>query len=251
MASEHPEVLFLALDVTEGDLNADTVPSNIALICYQEEQAGYLAGYAAVQEGYKELGFLGGIDVPAVIRYGYGFIQGADKAAQELGVTDVNIKYWYSGSFEANDDIATKMDNWYVGGTEVVFACGGGIYLSCLSAADANDGKMIGVDVDQSNVSERIITSAMKALSNSVVKALTDASANGWTWPTEYAGVCQYLGAADDCVGLPMETSQFTTFTQEQYDALFQSMADGTLVVDNNSDPDTKPETTNVTVDYQ
>ena len=250
VASEHPEVLFLALDVTEGDLNADTVPSNIALICYQEEQAGYLAGYAAVQEGYKELGFLGGIDVPAVIRYGYGFIQGADKAAQELGVTDVNIKYWYSGSFEANDDIATKMDNWYVGGTEVVFACGG-IYLSCLSAADANDGKMIGVDVDQSNVSERIITSAMKALSNSVVKALTDASANGWTWPTEYAGVCQYLGAADDCVGLPMETSQFTTFTQEQYDALFQSMADGTLVVDNNSDPDTKPETTNVTVDYQ
>ena len=249
--AKYPDVEFLALDVSTVDLG-DTAPAeNTALITYKEEQAGYLAGYAAVYDGYKELGFLGGIDVPAVIRYGYGFIQGADKAAQELGVTDVNIKYWYSGSFEANDDIATKMDNWYVGGTEVVFACGGGIYLSCLSAADANDGKMIGVDVDQSNVSERIITSAMKALSNSVVKALTDASANGWTWPTEYAGVCQYLGAADDCVGLPMETSQFTTFTQEQYDALFQSMADGTLVVDNNSDPDTKPETTNVTVDYQ
>lgn len=178
VATEHPEVLFLALDVTEGDLKAESVPSNIALICYQEEQAGYLAGYAAVQEGYKELGFLGGIDVPAVIRYGYGFIMGADKAAQELNLTDVNIKYWYSGSFQPNDDIATKMDNWYVGGTEVVFACGGGIYLSCLSAAESNDGKMIGVDVDQSNVSDRIITSAMKALSNSVVKALTDASAN-------------------------------------------------------------------------
>ncbi|MFR8334795.1 MAG: BMP family lipoprotein [Oscillospiraceae bacterium] len=189
--------------MTEGDLKSDTVPFNIALICYQEEQAGYLAGYAAVQEGYKELGFLGGIDVPAVVRYGYGFIMGADKAAQELNLTDVNIKYWYSGSFQPNDDIATKMDNWYVGGTEVVFACGGGIYLSCQSAAEANDGKMIGVDVDQSNVSDRIITSAMKALSNSVVKALTDASANGWTWPQNYAGVCQYLGAADNCVGLP------------------------------------------------
>ena len=204
VATEHPEVLFLALDVTEGDLKAESVPSNIALICYQEEQAGYLAGYAAVQEGYKELGFLGGIDVPAVIRYGYGFIMGADKAAQELNLTDVNIKYWYSGSFQPNDDIATKMDNWYVGGTEVVFACGGGIYLSCLSAAESNDGKMIGVDVDQSNVSDRIITSAMKALSNSVVKALTDASANDWIWPESYAGVCQYLGAADDFVGLPM-----------------------------------------------
>ena len=241
VATQHPEVLFLALDVTEGDLKADTVPSNIALICYQEEQAGYLAGYAAVQEGYKELGFLGGIDVPAVVRYGYGFIMGADKAAQELNLTDVNIKYWYSGSFQPNDDIATKMDNWYVGGNQVVFACGGGIYLSCQSAAEANDGKMIGVDVDQSNVSDRIITSAMKALSNSVVKALTDASANGWTWPQNYAGVCQYLGAADNCVGLPMETSQFTTFTQEQYDTLFQAMANGSLVVDNNSNPDVKP----------
>ena len=136
-------------------------------------------------------------------------------------------------------------------GVEVVFACGGGIYLSCLSAAESNDGKMIGVDVDQSNVSDRIITSAMKALSNSVVKALTDASANDWTWPESYAGVCQYLGAADDCVGLPMETSQFTKFTQEQYDTLFQAMADGSLVVDNNSSADVKPVTTNVTVDYQ
>ena len=138
-----------------------------------------------------------------------------------------------------------------MGGTQVVFACGGGIYLSCQSAAEANDGKMIGVDVDQSNVSDRIITSAMKALSNSVVKALTDASANGWTWPQNYAGVCQYLGAADNCVGLPMETSQFTTFTQEQYDTLFQAMANGSLVVDNNSNPDVKPATTNVTVDFQ
>lgn len=249
--AKYPDVEFLALDVSTVDLG-DTAPAeNTALITYKEEQAGYLAGYAAVQEGYKELGFLGGIDVPAVIRYGYGFIMGADKAAQELNLTDVNIKYWYSGSFQPNDDIATKMDNWYVGGTEVVFACGGGIYLSCLSAAESNDGKMIGVDVDQSNVSDRIITSAMKALSNSVVKALTDASANDWTWPESYAGVCQYLGAADDCVGLPMETSQFTKFTQEQYDTLFQAMADGSLVVDNNSSADVKPVTTNVTVDYQ
>ena len=249
--AKYPDVEFLALDVSTVDLG-DTAPAeNTALITYKEEQAGYLAGYAAVQEGYKELGFLGGIDVPAVIRYGYGFIMGADKAAQELNLTDVNIKYWYSGSFQPNDDIATKMDNWYVGGTEVVFACGGGIYLSCLSAAESNDGKMIGVDVDQSNVSDRIITSAMKALSNSVVKALTDASANDWIWPESYAGVCQYLGAADDCVGMPMETSQFTKFTQEQYDTLFQAMADGSLVVDNNSSADVKPVTTNVTVDYQ
>jgi len=143
------------------------------------------------------------------------------------------------------------MDSWYVEGTEVVFACGGGIYQSCQTAAESNGGKMIGVDVDQSNISDCIITSAMKALSNSVQLALGEAMDNGWTWPEAYAGTCQYLGAAEDCVGLPMETSQFNTFTAEEYDALFASLADGSLTVDDNSDPATHPETTAVTVDWQ
>ena len=247
-----PETLFLALDVTAGDLGeVESVPSNIALICYKEEQAGYLAGYAAVVDGYKELGFLGGVAVPAVVRFGYGFVQGADAAAKELNLDDVNIKYWYSNSFLETDEIVTKMDSWYVGGTELVFACGGSIYKSCLSAADSNDGLMIGVDVDHSPESDRIITSAMKALSNSVVVALTAAKDNGYVWPEAYAGACQYLGAAEDCVGLPMENSKFTTFTQEQYVALFAAMADGTLVVDDASDPAVTPVTEKVTVIYE
>ena len=91
----------------------------------------------------------------------------------------------------------------------------------------------------------------MKDLPNSVILALTRLYDNGGEWPEDMAGVTQNLGAADDCVGLPMETSQFTKFTQEQYDTLFQAMADGSLVVDNNSSADVKPVTTNVTVDYQ
>lgn len=249
VATANPDVLFLALDVTTGDLGADTVPANIALICYQEEQSGYLAGYAAVVEGYKELGFLGGIDVPAVVRFGYGFVQGAEQAAADLGVEGVNIKYWYSGSFVANDDIATKMDAWYVEGTEVVFACGGGIYQSCLSAAKSNDGLMIGVDVDQSSVSDLIITSAEKALSNSVVLALTDAMNNGWAWPEAYAGTCQYLGAAQNCVGLPFANSKFEVFTEQQYNELYAKMADGTLTVSNSVEE--QPAVSHITVDYQ
>ncbi len=252
-ALANPDVLFLALDVTEGDLGKDVkeVPANVALICYKEEQAGYLAGYAAVVEGYKNLGFLGGIAVPAVVRYGYGFIQGAEAACKELNLKDVNINYWYSNAFWETDEIVTKMDSWYVGGTELVFACGGGIYKSCLVAADANEGLMIGVDVDQSVESPRIITSAMKALSNSVVLALNAAKDNGYVWPEEYAGKCQYLGAAEDCIGLPMETSQFKTFTQEQYDKLYAAMADGSLVVDNSFDPAVTPVVENVTVSYE
>ncbi|MBR4194590.1 MAG: BMP family ABC transporter substrate-binding protein [Oscillospiraceae bacterium] len=249
-ALANPDVNFLALDVSEGDLKADTIPANVALVIYKEEQCGYLAGYAAVIDGYEKLGFLGGMSVPAVVRYGQGFVQGANAAAEKLGKT-VEIKYWYSGSFAPTDEIASKMDTWYAEGTQVVFACGGGIYLSCLTAAEANNGLMIGVDVDQSNESEVIITSAMKALSNSVLLSLTQCAENGWKWPEAYAGKCQSLGAESDCVGLPMETSKFKTFTKENYDELFKGIVDGSIKIDNNSDPDKHPETPNVNVDWQ
>ena len=248
---KYPEVQFLALDVSAFDLGDKTAGANTALITYREEQAGYLAGYAAVTDGYKELGFLGGMAVPAVIRYGYGFVQGADAAAKELGVSDINIKYWYSGGFAATDEVKNKMDGWYSEGTEVVFACGGPVCQSCDAAAQANGGKMIGVDVDQGGQFDTVITSAMKALANSVEVTLTDALNNGWKFSENYAGKETTLGAAEGCVGLPMESSKFTTFTQEQYDTLFNAIADGSLVVDNSFDADVKPAVTNVTVDYQ
>ena len=252
--TKYPDVQFLALDVATTDLSADgsaQPAANTALITYKEEQAGYLAGYAAVYDGYKELGFLGGMAVPAVIRYGYGFVQGADAAAKELGVTDVNIKYWYSGGFAATDEVKNKMDGWYSEGTEVVFACGGPVCQSCDAAAQANGGKMIGVDVDQSGQFDTVITSAMKALANSVNVALTDAMDNGWKFSDTYAAKQTVLGAAEGCVGLPMETSKFTKFTQEQYDTLYQEIVDGTLVVDDSFDTAVTPAVTNVNVDYQ
>lgn len=247
--TKYPDVQFLALDVGTGDLANPA--ANTALITYKEEQAGYLAGYAAVTDGYKKLGFLGGMAVPAVIRYGYGFVQGADAAAKELGYTDVSIKYWYSGSFVATDEIKSKMDSWYSEGTEVVFACGGSICNSCVAAAQANDGKMIGVDVDQAYLDSCVITSATKALANSVNVVLTDCKDNGWKYSETYAGKETKLGAAEDCVGLPMSSSKFTTFTQAQYDTLFKALADGSLKVDDSFDTAVTPKVTNVTVDYQ
>ena len=249
--AKYPDVQFLALDVSTADLG-DTAPTaNTALITYKEEQAGYLAGYAAVTDGYKELGFLGGMAVPAVIRYGYGFVQGADAAAKELGVTDINIKYWYSGGFAATDEVKNKMDGWYSEGTEVVFACGGPVCQSCDAAAQANGGKMIGVDVDQSGQFDTVVTSATKGLAESVNTALTDALNNGWKFTDAYAGKQTVLGAAENCVGLPMSTSKFTKFTQEQYDAMYAAIVDGSLVIDDSFDADVHPAVTNVTVDYQ
>ena len=249
--AKYPDIQFLALDVSTADLG-DTAPTaNTALITYKEEQAGYLAGYAAVTDGYKELGFLGGMAVPAVIRYGYGFVQGADAAAKEIGATDVNIKYWYSGGFAATDEVKNKMDGWYSEGTEVVFACGGPVCQNCDAAAQANGGKMIGVDVDQSGQFDTVITSATKGLAESVNTALTDALNNGWKFTDAYAGKQTVLGAAENCVGLPMSTSKFTKFTQEQYDAMYAAILDGSLVIDDSFDVDVHPAVTNVTVDYQ
>ena len=257
---KYPDVQFLALDVSSFDMTDKdengapvgdpVINANTALITYKEEQAGYLAGYAAVAGGYTDLGFLGGMAVPAVVRYGQGFVQGADAAAKELGTT-ANIKYWYSGSFVPTDDIKAKMDGWYADGTKAVFACGGGIYSSAVDAAVANDGKVIGVDVDQSSFSDAIITSATKGLSESVQLALADCMANSWKWSDKFAAKETTLGAAENAVSLPMANTKIAGFDQAKYDAMFAGMVDGSIVVDNNSAADAKFAVTTVTVDYQ
>ncbi len=242
----YPEVTFIVIDTAP----TGTASANTYSILYQEEQAGFLAGYAAVKDGYTRLGFLGGMAVPAVVRYGFGFVQGADTAAREMSI-QVDIKYWYANSFAPNDSIKTKMDGWFTEGTEVVFACGGGIFLSALAAANEADKVIIGVDVDQGHIDPRIITSAMKGLTHSVKLALTSLYNNGGVLPAEMQGVTATLGAKDDAVGLPTspESWRLSTFTVEEYNTLFQSLKDGTVVV--NPAIDAQPAVTNAVVDYQ
>ena len=254
---KYPDVQFLLLDGQPhtADYATYKTASNVHCILYQEEQAGYLAGYAAVMDGYTKLGFLGGMAVPAVVRYGYGFVQGAEAAATEmkLAAGTIEMKYWYCGGFAPTDDIKTKMSGWYTEGTEVVFACGGGIYLSAVAAAEAAGAKVIGVDVDQSAQSDLIITSAMKELTKSVELSLTAIYANNGKWPADYAGQTATLGAAQECVGLPTAPAswKFTKFTVDQYKAVFAKLVDGSVVVDNSSDPTVKPAVKLITVDYQ
>ncbi len=261
-ATEYPDVHFIAVDVTVADIGTETIPANVYCITYKEEQAGYLAGYAAVKDGFTELGFLGGMAVPAVIRFGYGYVQGADAAAQELG-TNVNIKYWYGGAFSGDANITAKMESWYSAGTQVVFACGGGIYTSAVEAAVKHDGKVIGVDVDQNYIGEQgvadgkysynpFVTSAMKGLSAGVTDALEHVAAG--TWDT-IAGTNFIYGLQEgDYVGLPTaeDSWNFSTFTVEEYEAEVEKIRNGEIAVDNNSDDATKPTTSEyVTVDYQ
>ena len=242
---EFPDTHFIAVDVASGDLTVDYTTyydpaPNTACLTFSEEQAGYLAGYAAVKDGYTKLGFLGGMAVPAVIRYGFGFVQGADAAAAEMGV-DIEINYTYGGQFYGDANITAKMEGWYAAGTEVVFACGGGIYTSAVEAAKLHDGKVIGVDVDQYYIDECIITSAMKQLQN-VTETVLEALNSG-AWETYGGKVSNFSLAEGEYVGLPTAEGSWrlTTFTVDEYEALKAQLADGTIVVDNNSDDNVKP----------
>ena len=235
---EYPDVYFIAVDVASGDLTFDyqtyyDPSANVACLTFSEEQAGYLAGYAAVKEGYTKLGFLGGMAVPAVIRYGYGFVQGADAAAQEMDVA-VEINYTYGGQFAGSPEITAKMEGWYQAGTEVVFACGGGIYTSALEAAEKNNGKVIGVDVDQSYISPLIITSAMKQLQNVTETVLDELNNGNWS---EFGGkVTNFDLAKGEYVGLPTATWSLANFSAADYEAVKAQVADGTIKVDNSTE---------------
>ena len=264
VAPMYPEVKFVALDVSEYDLTHDSTGaerdfdgSNVYSAVYQEELAGYMAGYAAVKMGFTKLGFLGGMAVPAVQRYGHGFVQGADAAASELGLSDVEIKYVYGGQFFGDADITAAMDTWYGAGTEVVFACGGGIYSSAAEAAAKVGGKVIGVDVDQAATIDgaygegMTVTSAMKGLGATVNTLLGAINDGKWD---EYAGQIQNLGLVSETpeenyVQLPASTVWTDGFSEADYQTLVKELFDGTRTVSN--DIEAIPATTAVKVDDQ
>ena len=249
---DYPDVTFIAVDVSAGDLTLDYATyvepaANVVCVTFSEEQAGFLAGYAAVKEGYTKLGYLGGMAVPAVIRYGYGFVQGADKAAAELD-KQIEINYTYGGQFFGDAAITAKMEGWYSTGTEVVFACGGGIYTSAVEAAKKYNGKVIGVDVDQAYIDECIVTSAMKGLQN-VTEALLAEYFDG-NWANVGGAVRNYSLQEGEYVGLPTaETSwRFANFTVEDYAVIHDAVKNGEVVVSNAIDAE--PAVTNATVNY-
>ena len=277
---EYKDVKFVALDVSEFDVfdcfynhdesgaqtglidenNQPHIGKNVYCAVYQEELCGYMAGYAAVKLGYKHLGFLGGMAVPAVIRYGYGFVQGCDAAANEMGIADqVTVEYVYGNRFAGTPEITAYMDTWYqTKGVEVVFACGGGIYTSATEAAKKVNGKVIGVDVDQAATINALgtegmtVTSAMKGLAATVKNVLNETIKNN-AWD-KFGGKIETLGLVGEdplanYVQIPMNSTQWADgFTQDNYKELVKKMFDGTIKVSNAIDA--QP-TVAITVEYQ
>ncbi|MBU5256667.1 BMP family lipoprotein [Tissierella praeacuta] len=240
--TKYPDVKFILLDGTPhtADYKTFETKENVASILYSEEQSGYLAGYAAVMDGMTNLGFMGGMAVPAVQAFGYGYLQGAEDAAKELGLDDGAIKamYHYTGNFEENDTNKATAKTMYQEGTQVIFACGGAVGKSVMSAANEAGAKVIGVDVDQRYDSETVITSATKGLAASVISVLESIyKTNDWE---KFGGQTVYFNAANDGVGLPTTVigdanadafDRFESFSKEEYEKVFAKLVDGSVTV--------------------
>ncbi|MDE6052948.1 MAG: BMP family ABC transporter substrate-binding protein [Lachnospiraceae bacterium] len=256
----YPSVKFVALDVSAGDLCEKAVgeeytgnpedysvtdyyhEENVYCCTYQEEISGYMVGYAAVKSGYRHLGFLGGVSAPVVHRYGYGYLQGIDAAAAELGITgEIEVEYICGGQFYGDADITSVMDTWYSEkNVEIVFSCGGKIYTSAAEAAAKTGGKVIGVDSDQQPVIDGVygqgltVTSAMKDLTGTVNDVLTSIRDGRWS---DYAGKIGNLGIVsenpeENYVQLPIRSTQWSdAFTENDYNALVKAMYSGEIVV--------------------
>lgn len=239
---KYPDVKFILLDGAPhpaDDFTPD-IRDNVASILYAEEESGYLAGYAAVMDGMRNLGFMGGMAVPAVQAFGYGYLQGAEDAAKELGLPDGSIKviYHYTGNFEENDTNKATASTMYQEGVEVIFACGGSVGKSVMSAAAEAGAKVIGVDVDQRYDSETVITSATKGLAPSVISVLESIyKTDSWE---QYGGKTTYFNAENDGVGLPTTVigdenadafDRFESFTMEDYEKVFGRLKNGEISV--------------------
>ena len=224
----HPEINFVLLDGTpqDGTYTDFRIEKNVYAVLYAEEEAGFLAGYGVVKEGYTNLGVMGGMAEPSVIRFGYGFVQGADYAAKELGVKNIKIDYTYIGGYEPTPEVQTKASSWFIKGVQVIFAPAGGAGNSVMSAAEQNKGYVVGVDVDQSVESQTVITSAMKMIGESVYNAIDEFYKDNFP-----GGKIAVLDAKVHGIGLPMETSKFKNFTKEDYDNIYQKLVDGSVKI--------------------
>ena len=247
-AKEFTDTMFVFIDGYTL-MNDDGTPlANVAGIAFQEEQCGYFAGYAVVKEGYTKLGFCGGGGGtnPACCRYGYGFVQGANAAAAEMGVNvECNYSWLYGSSYSASPELQTMANGWYENGTEVIFACGGSMFSSVAAAASANDGHVVGVDTDQSSESDTVVTSAMKGIGEAAQYAIAKYYDGTWS---EIGGTSTTLGVNDNAVGIPTATWSMTNFTVEDYEKVLAAVKDGTLVVDNNYEANLQQEYSNLTL---
>lgn len=256
----YPEVNFLLVD-GEPRRSSDSVyetRTNTHCLLFQEREAGFLAGYAAVMDGNRHLGFCGPNAEPKVVRYGYGFIQGAEAAAVALGLGngDIDLRYWYLGTDREVESVQRTVSQWYQTGTEVIFVCDSGaqsLTNAVIAAAKEADGRVIATDVDQSVLSELVLSSAVKEYAGQVYAALAALDANEGRWSADRAGHSVRLGVSDGAISLAKEPNawRWKSFTPEAYEAVLGGLKQGAFALDQSENRERLPLAPHCTVKMQ
>ena len=170
MAAQFPNTKFAGVDMNAiGDFK--NITKNFMGIIFQENQVGYMVGYLAGLEAKRlkktTVSSVGGIPVPAVIRYIAGYQAGAK--ASFPGVKTLN---GYSQDFVAQDKCKSVALDQISQGSAAVFQVAGGCGLGALDAAKEKNVWGIGVDSDQSFVNNKVLTSAQKKVDVGVYDAI-------------------------------------------------------------------------------
>lgn len=241
--ADYEDAYFVILDAEphSGDY-VPVVGDNTVAIYFAEHQSGFLAGVAtALQLQEAEAGFIGGMEVPAVQRFNWGFQQGLTYANENLGTNVVisdTTNVVYQGSFDnvaAGQQIAAQM---YDKGVDVIFAAAGGVGVGAINEAKSRalageDVWIVGVDVDQyadgiyQGDDSIILTSAMKKI-DQVTYDMIEAFING-EFP---GGQTLTFDAASFGVGIPAENPNLDEAVQAQVAEVFDGIVDGSIVVD-------------------
>lgn len=245
----YPDVHYLLFDDEphNDDYSAYKTANLVHCVLFQEEQAGYLAGYAAVIDGYTSLGFVGTREIPSIVRYGTGFLQGAEAAAEQQGET-VNLKFWFADTYDENDAVTQRMADWYNGGVSLIFVSGGTLYKSAAQAAEQTGGKVVAGDTNVTALSDSILASAVKCYNAAVQRQLYEFFTAG-SWSTQNAGQTERVGITNAEVALESDTSwRLDSFTLDDYRSLYEDLRTSVKRVDAYADMETLPDTPNVTV---
>lgn len=227
MQEKYPEINFVIIDADpcEDESGESKLESNSVAVSFDSGQAGFLAGYAAVMEGYTQLGFIGESERKYINDFGYGYVKGADRAAYDME-TEVEMKYVCCSEEQDDEDIYKLAADMYENGTEVIFAAGTEIQEAVIEAAEAKDGKVIGSITDQSAKSDKVITSATFGINEalkSLLKQYKDKKFPG--------GQTVVYNAHNEGIRLELKNNKLRNLVQSQYEFIYDGLADGEIKV--------------------
>ena len=240
---KYPDAKFVILDGSPvNEAGERNMGANTVSIYFAEEQGGFIAGVAAAVEMKEgDFGFIGGMAIPAVQRFNYGFQQGIAYANENLG-TNISIKeenVVYQGGFDdkaGGQQVAAQM---YDKGVKVIFTAAGGTGIGAITEAKsrATSGEevfVIGVDVDQyadgvydqATNKSVILTSAMKFIDKST-SAMIHAEVKG-EFP---GGQVLTFDIQNDGIGIPVENPNLSEETMSAVNTVIESMKNGDITI--------------------